>query len=220
MIIRLLIAFALIVFPATAAPAPVDRLQPQDEAIQDPSFVAFRTKLQSIIGNRDAKGLRGCLADDVLNNYGGGKGIEAFNSVWKPDDEQSPVWPALAGVIKLGGYFGGTKVFTAPYVYAAWPRAYGRLDFVAVTSADAVIRAAPDPGSAVVRKLDHDLLEVIQSASMPQHEAGPDDWDEVKDLRGNRGFVLVRDVRSALDFRVTFEKRNGKWMIASFMSGE
>lgn len=218
MFTRLLIAFALLVVPATASP--VDRLQPRDEAAQDPSFVAFRTRLQGIIENRDVKGLTGCLADDVLNNYGGGKGVGAFNSAWKLDDEQSAVWPVLAGVLRLGGHFGGTKVFTAPYVYAAWPKDYGRLDFVAVTSADAVIRTAPDAGAAVVRKLDHDLLEVIQSASMPQHEAGPDDWVEVKDRKGNRGFILVGDVRSPLDFRVTFEKRNGKWVIASFVSGE
>lgn len=222
MITRLLLALSFAVLAAGAAPAPgpVERLQPRDEAAVDPSFVAFRSKLEAIVGKRDIRGLREVLADDVLNNFGGGRGADAFNNAWKLDDPQSAVWPALAGVLRLGGHFGSKTVFTAPYVYAAWPREYGRFDFVAVTSADAVIRKAPDAGSAVVRKLDHDLLEVIQSASMPQHEAGPDNWDEVKDRKGRRGFILVRDVRSPLDFRATFEKHKGKWVITSFMSGE
>lgn len=222
MITRLLLALSFLILAAGAAPAPgpVERLQPRDEAAEDPSFVAFRSKLQAIVEKKDVRGLRGAIAEDILNSFGGGRGVDAFNNAWKLDNPQSAIWPSLAGVLRLGGQFGGTKVFTAPYVFASWPREYGRLDYVAVTDAQAVIRAAPDAGSAVVRRLDHDLLEVIQSASMPQHEAGPDDWNEVKDRNGNRGFIPVRDVRSPLDFRATFEKRNGKWVIASFMSGE
>lgn len=222
MITRLLFALSFAVLAATAAPAsePVDHLKPWDEAAQDPSFVSFRKSLEAIVEHKDLKGLHASLAKDVLNNFGGGKGVDAFNSAWKPHDEHSAVWPALAGVLKLGGYFDSKTVFSAPYVYAAWPDDLDNFNFVAVTSADAVIRKAADPKSAVVRKLDYDVLEVIQSESMPQHEAGPDNWEEVKDRKGNRGFILVRDVRSPLDFRATFEKRNGKWVIASFVSGE
>ena len=221
MITRLLFALSLAAFAVTAvrASAPVDRLQPQDEATQDPSFVVFRTQLQAIVQAKDVRGLRASLAEDITNNFGGGKGVGAFNNAWKLDNPQSAVWPVLAGVINIGGTFDSKAVFTAPYVSAKWPGALGKFDFVAVTSADAVIRKAPDAGSAVVRKLDHDILEVIQSDSMPQHEAGPDNWAEVKDRMGNRGFILVRDVRSPLDFRATFEKRKGKWVITSLMSG-
>jgi hypothetical protein len=221
-LLALLFAASFAAFAANAAPAsaPVERLQPRDEASQDPSFVVFRTKLHAIVQAKDVRGLRSTLAEDILNNFGGGKGIDAFNNAWRPDDPQSAVWPVLAGVLKLGGSFKSRTAFTAPYVSATWPGDLGKFDFVAVTSADAVIRKAPDARSAVVRKLDHDLLEVIQSDLMPQHEAGPDNWDEVKDRKGTRGFILVRDVRSPLDFRATFEKRNGRWVIASFMSGE
>lgn len=219
---RLLFALSVAMLAVTAATAaePVEHLKPWDEAAQDPTFVAFRTKLQAIVEHKDVKGLRASLATDILNNFGGGKGVDAFNSAWKPHDEHSAVWPALAGVLKLGGYFDSKKAFSAPYVYAAWPDDLDSFNFVAVTNPDAVMRKAADDKSAIVRKLDHDVLEVIQSSSMPQHEAGSDDWDEVKDRKGNHGFILVRDVRSPLDFRATFEKRNGKWVIASFVSGE
>jgi len=222
MITRLLFAFSVTMIAASAASAaaPVEHLQPTDEATQDPSFVAFRTKLQAIVGHRDVKGLTASLAQDILNNFGGGRGVDAFNSAWKPEDPHSAVWPALAGVLKLGGRFDSKTVFTAPYVFASWPHDLDSFNFVAVTGADAVMRKAADAKSAVVRQLDHDVLEVIRSDSMPQHEAGPDNWDEVKDRKGNRGFILVRDVRSPLDVRATFEKRAGKWVITSFVSGE
>jgi len=222
MITRLLFALSVVALAVSAAPAsePVDHLKPGDEAAQDPSFVAFRATLQAIVEHKNVKALRASLAKDILNNFGGGKGVDAFNSAWKPDDPHSAIWASLAGVLKLGGSFDSKKVFSAPYVYAAWPNDLDSFNYVAVTTADAVLRKAADAKSDVVRKLDHDVLEVIQSESMPQHEAGPDNWDEVKDRKGNHGFILVKDVRSPLDFRATFEKRDGKWVIASFVSGE
>ena len=222
MITRLLFALSFAVLAGTAAPAsePVDRLKPWDEAAQDPSFAAFRQKLLLILERKDLAALKGSLAKDVLNNFGGGRGVAAFENAWKPHDPHSGIWGAMAGVLKLGGYFDSKTSFSAPYVYAAWPNDLDNFNFVAVVSPEAVLRKAADAKSAIVRKLDHDLLEVIQSYGRPQHEAGPDDWEEVKDRKGNHGFILVKDVRSPLDFRATFEKRDGKWVIASFVSGE
>lgn len=228
MITRLMTALCITVLLAAAAPAPtpapapalLDRLKPWDEAAQDPSFVAFRRKLQHIVERKDIAGLKASLAPDILNNFGGGKGFAAFDNAWKLHDPHSAVWPALAGVLKLGGYFDRKTAFSAPYVFAAWPNDLDSFNYVAVTTADAVIRKAADAKSAIVRKLDYDLIEVIRSDGRPQHEAGPDDWAEVKDRKGNHGFILVRDVRSPLDFRATFEKRAGKWLVASFVSGE
>jgi hypothetical protein len=221
MISRCLFALGLTALAVVSAVAePIDHLKPWDEGTQDPSFAAFRKKLQAIVARKDYSGLKKCLARDVLNNFGGGKGIEAFESAWKPKDSHSAVWPAMAGVLQLGGYFDDKTTFSAPYVYAAWPDDLDSFNFVAVTNPQAVIRKTADAKAPVVKKLDHDLLEVIQSQGMPQHEASADDWEEVKDRKGNRGFIQVRDVRSPLDFRATFQKRNGKWVVASFVSGE
>lgn len=222
MIARLLsVAFLAITLAITAqASGPTQRLNPWDEAPKDISFVAFRKKLQTIIAHKDVAGLSKCLARDIRNNFGGGTGLADFNHAWKPRDPHSAVWATLSAALKLGGNFDSKTTFSAPYVFSAWPNDVDGFNYVAVVSPAAALRAAPRADAKLVRTLDYDILEVVQSQSMPQHEAGPDDWDEVKDAKGNHGFVLVKDVRSPIDFRILFEKRKGKWQIAAFVSGD
>jgi hypothetical protein len=218
---RTLLLVLLLATPALAsASALTERLTPRDEASQDASFEAFRNKLKVIVANKDVAGLKKCLAADITNNFGGGRGLADFNKVWRLQDRASPLWSALSTVLKLGGNFDGKTKFSAPYVYSAWPGDADAFNFVAVVESNAVLRKAPQAEAAPVRKLDYDLLEVINSRSMPQHEAGPNDWDEVKDAKGQRGFILVRDVRSPIDYRAIFEKRNGNWVLAAFVSGD
>jgi hypothetical protein len=42
----------------------------------------------------------------------------------------------------------------------------------------------------------------------------------VKDAKGNKGFVLARDVRSPIDYRAYFEKHKGKWQMTVFVAGD
>lgn len=222
MITRLLSIAVLTILLASTGQASelTQRLKPWDEASKDTSFVAFRNRLQVVVAKKDVGGLKKCLAKDIKNNFGGGTGLADFNNAWKPGDPHSAVWSTLSAALKLGGNFDSKTSFSAPYVYSAWPNDVDGFNYVAVVTAGAVLRSAPRADAKPLRTLDYDILEVVQSQSMPQHEAGPDDWDEVKDAKGNHGFVLVRDVRSPIDFRILFEKRKGKWLIASFVSGD
>lgn len=218
------LSVALFAFAAAAAhagePPPPTRLMPVDEAALDPSFVMFRNELKDVIARKDAAKLFHHLASDIKLDYGGGYGGPEFHQRWKPFDKDTQVWKALSLIIDNGGKFITPGGFAAPYVYAAFPEAIDPFEALVVTAPDAVMRAAPRADAAIVRKLDHDILTIVKTASQPQHEAGPSDWSEVKDATGKQGFVRDQDVRSPIDYRAIFEKRKGKWVIQTFIAGD
>jgi len=221
MIRRLMIALALVF--ATLAPASSDarleRLKFWDDGPQDASFVKFRNELKATIARKDAAALFAVLASDIKIDFGGFGGGPEFQKMWKPYDKNSPVWAALSLVVEQGGNFDSPVRFSAPYVYSAFPSDIDGLDHLVVTNEAAVLRAQPKPDAPIIRKLDRDILTWISGAKA-QHEAGPDDWTQVKDAKGNDGFVLARDVRSPIDYRAFFEKRKGKWQMTMFLAGD
>jgi hypothetical protein len=196
------------------------RLKPWDEASKDPSFLKFRDGLKAIIAHKDAPALMTLVAADIKNSFGGNDGAAEFQKAWKPEEAASRFWPALSLVVDLGGNFDSKTVFSAPYVFSAFPNDVSAFDTVVVTADGAVMRVAPKADAAVVRTLDHDILSLTAGAAKPQHEAKADDWVEVIDIAGKHGFVLNRDVRSSIDYRAYFEKRKGRWMMTTFLAGD
>lgn len=222
MIVRWL-SIAMIAFAAAthaAEPAPPTRLLPVDEAAKDQSFLKFRNELKDVIARKDAAKLFHYLASDIHLNFGGDRGGPEFHKMWKPFDKDTKVWTALALVVDNGGKFVVPGGFAAPYAYAAFPEEFDAFTSVVVVNPQAVMRDAPNPDAAIVRKLDHDILEVLNASGSAQHEAGPNDWVEVKHAAGQRGFVLETDVRSPIDYRAIFEKRKGKWVMQTFVAGD
>ena len=225
MIVRLMsaaiIALTLAFVPATAGASEwTERLKRWDEGPQDPSFLKFRDELKDIIARKDAAKLFTVLASDVKLDFAGTYGGPEFHKKWNPFDKASPVWPCLSLIVDGGGNFDAPIQFSAPYVSSAFPSDLDPVEYLVVTSEDAVMRSAPKVGAGIVRKLDHDILTIVKSANKPQHEAGPDDWSEVKDAKGAHGFVLDRDVRSPLDYRILVVKQKGHWVITSFLAGD
>lgn len=219
MIKGLLVALLILIAPVASASELTERVKPWDEGPQDASFVKFRNELKDIIAHKDAAALMKLLAADIKFDFGGGRGIPAFQKQWKLSDPKSELWPALSLVVDQGGNFNSKTVFSAPYTYSAFPSDLDGLDKVVVTTDGAVMRASASVDAAVARTLDHDILPVKNSVKR-QDEAGPSDLVEVTDAKGVHGFVLARDVRSPLDYRAFFEKRKGKWLIATFLAGD
>lgn len=219
---RTLAALLLLTAAPTAiyADALTERVKPWDEGPSDAKFLKFRNELKSIIARKDASALFTLLASDIKIDFGGFGGGPEFHKLWKPFDPNSPVWPALSLVVEQGGNFDAPVRFSAPYAYSAFPSDLDGMDKVVVTTEGAVMRAKADASSTTVRTLDHDILTVVGAAPKPQHEAGDNDWVEVKDAKGLSGFVLARDVRSPLDYRAYFEVRKGKWVITMFLAGD
>jgi hypothetical protein len=217
---RALTLVAAFVAIAMSAQAAGPRLAPVDEGLRDPSFVQFRNELKAVIARKDAAKLFRYLASDIRLSFGGTFGGPEFQKVWKPFDKDTKVWAALSLIVDNGGKFIAPGGFAAPYAYAAFPEDFDAFEYVVVTNPAAILREKPATNARVIRKLDHDIVEVVKSSGKMQHEAGPNDWDEVKTANGQRGFVLSSDVRSPVEYRAIFEKRKGKWLLQTLIAGD
>lgn len=216
----LLFAITTAVANATSPLPPKMRLIPVDEAAKDPSFVQFRNELKAVIARKDAAKLFHHLASDIRLSFGGSYGGPEFHKTWRPFDKDTQIWNVLSLIVDNGGKFIVPGGFAAPYAYAAFPEDIDSFENVVVTNPQALLRERPNASARVIRELDFDILEVVKSSGKMQHEAGPNDWDEVKHASGQRGFVLSSDVRSPVEYRAIFEKRKGKWVIQTLIAGD
>jgi hypothetical protein len=222
MIARMVAAFVLgaaLAFSASAADK-VLRLAPMDEGPRDTSFLKFRNDFKAIVARKDANALMKIVTPNIQNSFGGDNGAANFKKMWKPAAANSDVWPVLKLVLDMGGNFDSKTEFSAPYVFSAFPGDIDGFEAVVVTAPDAIMRAKPKTDAATVRKLDHDILTLVGSAKKLQHEAGPNDWLEVKDAAGKHGFVVQRDVRSPIDFRAGFKKIKARWRMVDLVVGD
>ncbi len=222
MMIRLFASLVLGMVLAVSVQAAdkVLRLAPMDEGPRDASFQKFRNDFKAIIARKDAVALMKIVMPNIKNSFGGDDGATNFKKMWKPADPKSDIWPMLKLVVDMGGNFDSKTIFSAPYVFSAFPSDVDGFETVAVTTPKAVMRTKPNVGAAIVRQLDYDILTLTAGAKKLQHEAGLGDWLEVSDAAGIRGFVLQRDVRSPIDFRAGFEKRKGGWRITDLVAGD
>lgn len=231
MLARLAFALALslaAVAPAAADLAPpdpkrvsADALEPRYDARADATFDKFRNDLLAIIAKKDAAALLAIVADDIRISFGDSNGKEAFTAFWEPVNPDSPIWPALDLVVKNGGVFETPTQFVAPYVYAIWPEDRDAFEYVAVTTPSALLRVEPNGGSAVVTKLNYDIVQTLEPAALKsQHNCTETDWLKVKTKAGDEGYVLCSEVRSSVDYRAFFEKKGDAWMLTTLVSGD
>ena len=77
----------------------------------------------------------------------------------------------------------------------------------------AVLRAKPD-GKAAARM----RLPSWTVLSEVEHDGGS--WIEVRTPKGRSGYVSTEEVRSLLDYRLIFGRREAQWRITAFIAGD
>lgn len=226
--IRLLVglwAGLLLPLSAPAAPpAPYSpyALAPVDEAKQDKSFLAFRAKLLQAIERRDSNYVLSILTPNIAFSFGGqgdGDGPEGFRRMWSlgqgRGSRKSNFWKLIKKVVQNGGTFSGDGTsFSAPYVSATWPSTFNSYDFIAVIEKNVSVKDKPAKGAREIAKVSHELVRLIAG----RKEAG-DSWAAIMLPDGQRGFIQNKYLQSAVGYRARFEKRDGKWMMATFIVG-
>ena len=139
--------------PAACVPAP-DRLCPVDEGASDPSFAAYRTRLEVAVRRRDADALLALVDPDIRTSFGGTGGIDHFRAQWKLDAPDSALWPELDAILSSGGTFRGpaaARSFWAPYVYSAWPEGKDSFTHVAALGPDVEVRESASASALTSR---------------------------------------------------------------------
>jgi hypothetical protein len=226
------ILFLLIVVAVASATlfAQERYLKPVDEASQDPSFLAFRTKLIAAVDRKDAAYIYSIVDPKIKNGFGGRDGMAWFKRDWKLANRNSDFWKKFTAVIKNGGAFTGDwsnklNSFSAPYSYSNWPEDLDSFEFFLVFGSDVNLRKEPKATAEVVAKLSYNIVKIDGEGSTTKR-TGPgefdlvSDWHKVKTLGGKEGFVKAEFVRSSIDYRAGFEKKRGRWIMTFFLAGD
>lgn len=221
-------AFSLGQARETAGP-PLPRILPVDEAVQDPSLFAFRARLQRTIAERDTSALLAVVDSAMKVSFGRDAGIEEFERMWLaiPDgdvaaDPEADIWAELGAVLALGGRFMGDSLFYAPYTFDAfppgeWPSDHDPYEALIAIDDAVPVLAAPDPDADTLAVLSFHLVRHEWRSTVAQPPAG---WTAIRLADDALGFVRSRSVRSPLDYRAVFERRDGRWRMTVFIAGD
>jgi hypothetical protein len=214
----------LVIFSFITVAAQERFVKPVDEAKKDASFLAFRTKLIAAAKRRDAKYIVSIVDRNILNSYGGDGGIEEFKKMWKITSPSSKFWTEFSAAINNGGTFSeedGAKIFSAPYTFNGFPEDLDAFDYSAIFGNNVNLRAKPDLNSKTIAQLSYNIVKVDYPNSVKTR--GREDeysWLKIETLGGRKGFVKAEFVRSPIDYRAGFEKKNGSWKMIYFIAGD
>jgi hypothetical protein len=190
-------------------------LEPVDEAIQQPDFLAFRNNLRTTIARRDVNALLRVVHPNIKNTFGDDNGIEAFKRLWRLDQPDSELWHELGEVLRLGGTFDSPDSFVAPYVFSRWPDDVDAFEHVAVIGSNVRVRAAPSTRSRILTTVSYSILRLGGDKGYPQEP-----WTTVALPDGRTGFVAAYLVRSSVDYRAYFVRTDGQWQMAVLIAGD
>lgn len=230
-LIPLLIAVACTTTESSAGRAPADssgtsasevalvavqtfgKAYPVDEGPRDAVFAAFRDSLLRIVGRRDTTALFAVIAPDIKSSLGGDEGIPDLREQWRLSAPDTELWAVLEDVLRHGGRFASREAFYAPYTFQALPDSLDAFGYLVVRDSAVVVRERPDTASAVLAILSYDIVR-----------AGPDwdgsAWRAIALGDGRVGYVEESRIRSAIDYRAGFERRQGRWWLVVLVAGD
>lgn len=197
---------------ALAVAAPLGVLKPVDQAARDPSFLAFRNDLLTVVKKKDVPGLKAVVGEKIEYSFGAEEpGWKGFKQHYEPEVPTSELWPELYKVLTHGGSFGKDGGFQAPYYSSNWPENLDPYRHGAILGEHVNIRAEADPGSKVVTMLSYNLVEAV--------DVGPE-FVKIKLPQGGTGYVSQQFFGHPVGYRAFFQKKGGAWKMTTFIAGD
>jgi hypothetical protein len=197
------------------------RLMPVDQASEDPSFLAFRTRLIEAVRRRDADRVFEATEPELGKQWAAGLTDGFFRD--------------LDRILALGGTFTtmwgsrpGRREFCAPYAYSLfpdrhkWPEDLSEVleedePWVVVGSAVAV-RRRPSISARVIARLTYDLVPV-DSVDRRDESGAPYIWQTVQLPDGRKGWVEASLLWGHRESHACFAQVNGQWQMTAFGLG-
>ncbi len=210
-----LAAFPAVVLTAGSLDAQEARVLPVDEAVKDAGFFAYRARLQRAIAERDTTALLAVVHPDIKLSFGGDYGIETFRQKWLEGPEPG-IWADLGTVLALGGRFYDDSTFAAPYTFTDSPDEVDPFEALIALGDSVPVHAAPGDDADVLATLSFDVVRHAWDSRDPV----PEGWTAVRLQDGTLAYVRSRSVRSPIDHRAIFSRRDGRWWMITFIAGD
>lgn len=187
-----------------------------------PSLLRAKAELRDIVTRRDMRALLAHVRAETKLDFGGSEGREGFRAIWDSDaDARQRLWSTLEGILALPGEArqGGSE-YCAPYVFCMdLPGELDPYEALVVTGEDVAIRGQPSSSGAVLRRVDHVVLNRAEGQPGYKPTSG---WTRVALADGTTGYVSTRWVRSPIDFRLTLraDDGTGSWWLGFLITGD
>jgi len=220
---KIIFAFFLLTFAFSEAFSQERKVLPVDEGKTDASFSAFREKTLQAARRRDVKYILSILDPNITSSFGGDEGISDFKKFWNINSPKSEFWDEFITVLSNGGTFlkeAGAKKFAAPYTFTGFPDDLDAFEYHAIFGSNVNLRSKPETNAPVAAGLSYNIVKVDFENSVKDKKANEYLWLKVETLGGKKGFVNAKYVRSPIDYRAVFEKRNGRWKLVTFVAGD
>lgn len=211
---------AVLAVQAVTSQAQVGRLLPVDEASRDPDLFQFRARLQEAVTRHDLTAVLEAIDPEIRNSFGGDGGIDEFQKQWNLPSDQSDFWHQMGLALSLGGTFYDENTFAAPYLIKNFPEDLDAFEHLVLIGSDVRVRAEPRLGSEVLAVLSFDILPFAREANERLSEKQSEEWTAVLLRDGRVGYVASRYLRSAIDYRAIFDRKNGRWWLTAFIGGD
>lgn len=191
-------------------------LLPPEQSILDASFADYRRELLQAVEKRDANALLALTAENIDYSFGGSEpNKESFAREMNLNDPHSPFWSNLKTVMDLGCVeTRAHEEVQCPYVFASWPDGFDGFSDFAVVKRNARLYKKPNESSKVIRKLE---LEIVRERAS---RGTPSKWLSVLTHEGAKGFVKRDAIRSPIDYRAFFTKKDDHWLMNIFIAGD
>ena len=205
---RVLIILALFVQVTTAQ---VVRLYPVDDTARDSDFRSYVGKLRSAVEGRNTSALRKLVdAEVTVGPAKEDKGWSRFVAKWRPDDRESPLWPALADLLSVGFIREHPNLYLSPYLVWRFPDELNRASHLVIVRDSVPLRGAPSLNAPAIAQLSFD---VVRRLGAIHGEDRLNQWFRVSTLDERTGYVNARDVMSPMMPRAQFGLQKGRWLL-------
>ncbi|MFL0357220.1 hypothetical protein ACI5KX_12165 [Erythrobacter sp. GH1-10] len=204
---------AVVAALAFAVPAHAEHLYPRNACGELEGADDFRMALVTAVANRNADMLEPLVHPQILLDFGGGAGWDELRARLKATDYD--LWAELDEVTRLGCAVGYEDAIVMPYY---WSQDLGFDDpfsTYVVMGGDVPLYSEPDENARLIDRLGWESIMVRMELEEPGQIYAP-----VRTRDGKEGFMKYEQIRSQIDYRLIAERREGRWVITTFVAGD
>ena len=219
---------ALAICLATPLLAQRIQLTPIDQAVRDPSLLAFRAKLPNDVVARDTEAVIASTCEQIYLSHGGNGGHDELRQYLTLPEEtlseeyrsQAPAmreayWQDLEKTLRQPGYFESNDEFWMPFHWQIdLPEELDAFEAYFVTGSHVTLRSEPHGDAHALAWISHEVVTI--------EEFDPDkEYQEVRIGDGRTGHMHRDYLWAIVGYRASFIKTDdNNWTLCSFVAGD
>ena len=138
-----------------------------------------------------------------------GAGRDRFVVAWTGEEDGAWSWNELSAIIDLGCVLRGDRAHSPSFPYQL-PEGYESFTST-LALPGAVVRSRPNERAAIISRSNWLLLTGLEEAE--------GDWIGVQLTSGRKGYIK-QEMMAGTGVNLSFEKRDGRWVMTGWTSGD